>query len=59
MGLRSVWKAKLTDPQVAAGFFWKQDATAFNAFLQKLADEEVRAGKRTIPGFEITEERVL
>jgi hypothetical protein len=59
MGLRSVWKAKLTDPQVAAGFFWKQDATAFNAFLQKLADEEVRAGKRSIPGFEITEERVL
>lgn len=59
MGLRSVWKAKLTDPQVAAGFFWKRDATAFNAFLQKLADEEVRAGKRSIPGFEITEERVL
>ena len=59
MGLRSVWTAKLTDPQVAAGFFWKQDATAFNAFLQKLADEEVRAGKRSIPGFEITEARVL
>jgi len=59
MGLRSVWKAELKDAQIAAGFFWKRDPSAFNAFLQKLADEEVRAGKRSIPGFEITEARVL
>jgi hypothetical protein len=59
MGLRSVWKAELKDAQVAAGFFWKRDPSAFNAFLQKLADEDVRAGKRSIPGFDVTEARVL
>jgi hypothetical protein len=59
MGLRSVWKAELKDAQIAAGFFWKRDPSVFNAFLQKLADEDVRAGKRSIPGFDVTEARVL
>jgi hypothetical protein len=59
MGLRSVWKAELKDAQIAAGFFWKRDPSVFNAFLQKLADEDVRSGKRSIPGFDVTEERVL
>jgi hypothetical protein len=58
MGLRSVWKAELKDAQIAAGFFWKRDPSVFNAFLQKLADEDVRAGKRSIPGFDVTETRV-
>jgi hypothetical protein len=59
MGLRSVWKAELKDAQIAAGCFWKRDPSVFNAFLQKLADEDVRAGKRSIPGFDVTEARVL
>ena len=59
MGLRSVWKAELKDAQIAAGFFWKRDPSVFNAFLQKLADEDVRYGKRSIPGFDVTETRVL
>ena len=59
MGLRSVWKAELKDAQIAAGFFWKRDPSVFNSFLQKLADEDVRAGKRSIPGFDVTEARVL
>ena len=59
MGLRSVWKAELKDAQIAAGFFWKRDPSVFNAFLQKLADEDVRSGKRSIPGFDVTEARVL
>jgi len=59
MGLRIVWKAELKDAQIAAGFFWKRDPSVFNAFLQKLADEDVRSGKRSIPGFDVTEARVL
>jgi hypothetical protein len=59
MGLRSAWKAELKDAQIAAGFFWKRDPSVFNAFLQKLADEDVRSGKRSIPGFDVTEARVL
>lgn len=59
MGLRTVWKAKLTDAREAAAYFWKLNPAAFDALLQKLADDEVRAGKRQIPGFDVTEERVL
>lgn len=59
MGLRSVWKAELKDAQIAAGFFWKRDPSVFNAFLQKLADEDVRSGKRSVPGFDVTEARVI
>ena len=57
--LRSVWKATLSDPQIAAGFYWKRDPSVFNAFLQKLADDDVRAGKRAIPGFNVVEDRVV
>ena len=38
---------------------WASNPAAFDALLQKLADDEVRAGKRQIPGFDVTEERVL
>lgn len=55
--LRSTWKAVLTDSHVAAGHFWKVNPAAFDALLQKLADDEVRSGKRTIPGFDVIEER--
>lgn len=59
MGLRSVWKARMTDAHAAAAHYWRQNPEAFNAVLQKLADDDVRAGKRTVPGFEIIEERTL
>lgn len=59
MGLRTVWKAALTDPHAAAAHYWRTNPEAFNAVLQKLADDDVRAGKRTIPGFDVTEARVL
>jgi hypothetical protein len=55
--LRTTYKAVLVDAQVAAGAYWKQDPTAFNAFLQKLADADVASGRRSIPGFEVVEER--
>lgn len=60
MGLRSVWKATLTDSHAAAAHYWRTNPDAFTALLQKLADDDVRAGKRSgIPGVEITEARVL
>lgn len=59
MGLRTVWTAELTDPKGAAAYFWKLNPEAFNGFLQNLADDEVRQGKRQIPGFTITEKKVL
>lgn len=55
--LRTTHKAVLKDAQVAAGFYWKQDPSVFNAFLQKLADADVASGRRSIPGFEVVEEK--
>jgi hypothetical protein len=59
IGLRSRWVATMADAHEAAGHFWRLNPAAFHALLQKLADDEVRAGKRSIPGFTVTEERCL
>lgn len=60
MGLRSVWKATVIDPHAAAGHYWRTNPDAFTALLQKLADDDCRAGKRSgIPGVEMNEARVL
>jgi hypothetical protein len=53
--LRTSYKAVLVDAQVAAGAYWKRDPSAFNAFLQKLADADVASGRRDIPGFDVVE----
>jgi hypothetical protein len=59
MGLRSVWKAQMVEPYTAARHYWNVNPERFYAALQKMADDDVRAGKRSIPGFDVTEARVL
>jgi hypothetical protein len=60
MGLRTVWKATVTDARAAAAHYWQTNPDAFAALLQKLADDDVRAGKRSgVPGVEFVETRVL
>lgn len=59
IGLRSVWKATMTDGRAAAAHYWQTRRADVDAFFQGLADAEVHSGKRSIPGFEITEQRVL
>lgn len=59
MGLRSVWRANMTDATAAARHYWTVNPDAFNAVLQKLADDDVRCGKRQIAGFDVVEERIL
>lgn len=59
MGLRSVWRAEMTDGRAAAGHYWATRRSEVDAFFQGLADADVRSGKRTIPGFNIIEDRVL
>lgn len=58
-GLRSVWTAHMTDRKAALFHYLVQQPDAVVALLQKLADADVFAGKRTIPGFDVKEERVL
>ena len=59
MGLRTRWTAKLKDSHAAAAHYWKINPGAFDELLQKLAETDVREGKRTIPGFDVIEERVV
>jgi hypothetical protein len=59
MGLRSVWRAEMTDGRAAAAHYWTTRRRDVDAFFQGLADADVRAGKREIPGFNIIEDRVL
>jgi hypothetical protein len=58
-GLRSVWKAVLKDAEVALEWGWGRDAARFTALVQDMASEAVRAGARSVPGFEVVEERVV
>lgn len=58
-GLRTNWVATVTDPREAAAHYWRINPDAFLPVLQKLADDDCRAGKRTVPGITITEERTL
>lgn len=59
MGLRSVWRAEMVDGRAAAGHYWQTRRAEVDAFFQGMADADVRAGKRDIPGFNIIEDRVL
>lgn len=58
-GLRSVWRAEMTNEREAAAWAWTYCRDELMAFIQGEADKAVRAGKRSIPGFSITEEKVL
>jgi hypothetical protein len=59
MGLRSVWRAEMTNGRDAAAHYWSTRRADVDAFFQGLADADVRAGKREIPGFLISETRGL
>lgn len=58
-GLRTVYRAAMSDKNIAAKWVWLDHQDALMAFIQDLADKAVRSGTRSIPGFEIIEEKVL
>jgi Xaa-Pro aminopeptidase len=55
--LRSYWTPILTDPSAGLRHYVTTNSEAVKAFLLDLAVKDVASGKRTVPGFEITEER--
>ncbi|TCM21517.1 hypothetical protein EDF56_101181 [Novosphingobium sp. PhB165] len=59
VGMRSYWKAIPVEGQggKALVHYAQRQPERMKAFLQQLADEDVRAGIRTIPGFTVEEER--
>jgi hypothetical protein len=58
VSLRSTWNVELADLREAAAHYWKIRPDEFRAFLVGIARQDVAAGKRSIPGFTITEQKV-
>jgi hypothetical protein len=59
MSLRRYWVATLTDRRAALLHYLVDQPDAITAYLQTLADADVRVGKRKLPGFAVTEETRL
>lgn len=60
MGLRTVWRAEITDARAALAHYYRINPDAFLPLVQKLADDDKSAGKRDgIPGVRVYSEQVL
>lgn len=57
VGLRSYYTPALTNPGEALKHYIKVQPDTVKAFLVRLAETDVREGKRAIPGFDISEEK--
>lgn len=57
LGMRTIHRAELSDLSAAIKHYWATRQGDFSALVTQLAAADVRAGKRTIPGFTIIEER--
>lgn len=58
VSLRSVWTPALVDPMAALKHYMAAQPDALKDWLLDQARKDVRTGKREIPGFNITEEKV-
>ena len=56
-GLRSFWRAEVTDGRTALLHYINTRRPEFDALVQRLASEDVSAGKRQIPGVAAIEDR--
>ncbi|WP_425087804.1 hypothetical protein [Stappia sp.] len=56
-GLRTHWSAELVDLDAAVRHYWSRNREAFERLVQELANADVRAGKRDIPGIRVIEEK--
>jgi hypothetical protein len=57
VGLRTYYTPVMVDRKAALLHYLAQQPDAFADLLQKLAEIDVRGGKRSIPGFEVREDR--
>lgn len=56
-GLRTSYRAIVTDSTAAATHYWKTRRAEIETFIQSLADGDVHRGIRSIPGFDVVEEK--
>lgn len=56
-GLRTSWVAVMSNQDAALDWAYGADPARFTSLVQQMADEAVRRGARSIPGFEVKEEK--
>lgn len=59
IGLRTVWRAEMTDANAFAKWVWMNRNEELVAFLADLADREVKTHHRNLPGVAAIEDKVL
>jgi hypothetical protein len=57
LGLRTTYRPEIADLSAAIKHYWAAKRTAFEALVIELAEADIRAGRRTIPGITVIEER--
>lgn len=57
LGLRTTYRAEIADLNAAIKHYWAARREAFETLVLDLASADIRAGRRTIPGITIIEER--
>lgn len=58
LGLRTVWEAVLVDEEAAMDWVWGRAKDDVLAVAQRNADELVRSGVRSVPGFVVRDRKV-
>ncbi len=58
VSLRTVKTPAIADLNAAVKYYWQTNRTDFEALVLRLAELDIRAGKGSIPGIEIKEERI-
>lgn len=58
LGLRTVWTATLMDSVAALDWAFEKEPARFTELVQQMANEAVRAGVRSIPGFVVEDRKV-
>jgi hypothetical protein len=56
-GLRSVWIAEPADWEAGLDWAYGRDPVRFKELVQQMANEAVRTGARSVPGFKVWEDR--
>lgn len=56
-GLRTVWVAELQDDGAALDWAYGRDPARFTELVQQMANEAVRGGARSVPGFVVREDK--
>lgn len=57
LGLRTTYRAEITDFAAAARFFWQPHHHRFEALVQQIADEQARIVKADMPGIKVIAEQ--